>query len=93
MARLYKTSCNKADQNFNSGAELLIEQLEIAESFWHRGVGLLGRAKLEENQALWIKPTNNIHTCFMKFSIDCIFVDRKLEIKKITLKTHSAHIT
>lgn len=83
MPRLYKTTANKAAQNYNSGAELLIENLELAETLMQRGTGLLGRNGLEPNQALWIKPCNNIHTFFMKFAIDCIFVDRKLEIKKI----------
>ena len=75
MARLYKTS--------SAGAELLLDKLEYAESFWQRGRGLLGRKNLEANQALWIKPCNNIHTFFMKFKIDCIFIDKKMEIKKI----------
>lgn len=77
MARLYKTPLHKGQ------AELLLDQLEIADSFFARGWGLLGRKKLESNQALWIKPGNNIHTWFMKFKIDCIFLDRNLEIKKI----------
>ncbi|MBC7421666.1 MAG: DUF192 domain-containing protein [Bdellovibrio sp.] len=75
MPKLYKTS--------SDGAELLIEKLEVAESFWQRGRGLLGRKNLEANQALWIMPCNNIHTFFMKFTIDCIFVDKKMQIKKI----------
>lgn len=76
MARLYKTSSA-------AGAELLLNQLEVAESFWSRGKGLLGRKSINENQALWIKPCNNIHTFFMKFAIDCIFVDKKLEIQRL----------
>ena len=83
MARLYKGVSLGDQDHLNPAAELLIENLEIAENLWQRGVGLLGRTKLNDDQALWIKATNNIHTCFMKFSIDCIFVDRKLEIKKI----------
>lgn len=83
MTRLYKTSSNPAAKNFNTGAELLIENLELAESFWQRGRGLLGRQKLEVNQAMLIKRTNNIHTFFMKFAIDCIFVNNKMEIVKI----------
>lgn len=75
MARLYKTSI--------SGAELLIDRLDLAESFWQRGKGLLGKKKIDSDQALWIKPCNNIHTFFMNFKIDCIFVDRNMEIKKI----------
>ncbi len=83
MARLYKTSTDRSAANFNSGAELLIENFEIAESLWRRGKGLLGRAQLAADHALWIKYNNNIHTFFMKFPIDCIFISRKMEIVKI----------
>lgn len=77
MAKLYKLKHNQE-------AQLLIENLELAESFWARGQGLLGRSGLSSNTALWIKPCNNIHTFFMKFSIDCIFVNKKMEIEKIS---------
>lgn len=83
MAKLYKTTVDRSAINFNSGAELLLDNLEVAESLVKRGTGLLGRKGLDVGQALWIKPCNNIHTFFMKFAIDCIFVDRNLEIKKI----------
>jgi uncharacterized membrane protein (UPF0127 family) len=86
MAKLYKTTADRSSVNFNSGAELLIDNLEVAESLIKRGTGLLGRQGLDVSQALWIKPCNNIHTFFMKFAIDCIFVDRNLEIKKIVQK-------
>lgn len=76
MARLYKTTRNE-------GAELLLDQLVIAESFWSRGWGLLGRKTLEVNEALWILRCNNIHTWFMRVKIDCIFINRKMEIQKI----------
>lgn len=76
LSQLYKIS--STDQ-----AQLLTDQLEIAESFLQRGKGLLGRRDLPEGQALWIKPCNNIHTFFMKFSIDCLFLDKNLKIKKI----------
>jgi uncharacterized protein len=76
MAKLYKI---KQDET----AQLLIENLELAESFFARGKGLLGRKHLAENAALWIKPCNNIHTCFMNFAIDCIFVNKKMQIEKI----------
>ncbi len=75
MAKLYKTS--------DSNAQLLSLQLNVAETFWSRGRGLLGRKSLTDDEALWINPGNNIHTFFMKFSIDCIFVDKKLQIKNL----------
>lgn len=76
MARLYKTTKNQ-------GAELLLDQLSIADSFWSRGWGLLGRKTLDSQEALWILRTNNIHTWFMRVKIDCIFIDKRMEIKKI----------
>ena len=76
MAKLYKIQ-------HGDKAELLIENLELAESFFARGKGLLGRKSLSPNSALWIKPCNNIHTFFMNFAIDCIFVNKKMEIEKI----------
>jgi len=76
MAKLYKTT--------DSNAELLIDHLDIADNLWSRGKGLLGRKALSENEALWIKPGNNIHTFFMKFAIDCLFVDKNLQIKNLS---------
>lgn len=76
MAKLYKIQHGES-------AQLLIENLELAESFFARGKGLLGRKNLADSNALWIKPCNNIHTCFMNFAIDCIFVNKKMEIEKI----------
>lgn len=81
MAKLYKTP--NFSSSSDSGAELLLDQLDIAETFWSRAKGLLGRKSLHVNEALWIKPCNNIHTFFMKFAIDCIFVDNKMEIKNL----------
>lgn len=60
----------------------------IAQSFWERTRGLLGRTSLPTGEALWIQGgkfvgCNSIHTLFMKFSIDAVFVDRQLVVKKI----------
>lgn len=61
----------------------LIPNLEVADGFRSRGKGLLGRSKLNEDAGMWIHRCNSIHTFFMKFSIDCVFVDKKLKVKAI----------
>ncbi|QDK39608.1 DUF192 domain-containing protein [Bdellovibrio sp. NC01] len=61
----------------------LVPNLEVAKTFWSRGKGLLGRKNLSEDAALWIHQCNSIHTCFMQFSIDCVFVDKNLKVKAI----------
>lgn len=62
--------------------------VEVAESFWSRTKGLLGRDSLPEGRALWILGSrfvacNSIHTWFMRFAIDAVFVDRDLRVRKI----------
>lgn len=61
----------------------LIANLEVAKTFRTRGIGLLGRDSLAPDEALWILYTNSIHTFFMKFAIDCVFLDRTLKVKAI----------
>lgn len=61
----------------------LISDLEVAATEWARGKGLLGRKSLGSEQALWIKRCNSIHTFFMKFTIDCVFLDKNQRVKAI----------
>ena len=66
----------------------LATKLDVATSFWERTRGLLGRSNLPADEALWIQGTdlvgcNSIHTLFMRFAIDAVFVDRDLKVKKV----------
>ncbi|MBI4385802.1 MAG: DUF192 domain-containing protein [Elusimicrobia bacterium] len=45
--------------------------------------GLLGRDGMEPGEALWIVPCAMIHTLFMRFSIDAVFVDRELRVLRV----------
>ena len=79
MAKLYKISRHSNHEK----AEMLIEDVELAVSFFERAKGLLGRKSLSPGQGLWIKPCNNIHTFFMKFTIDCVFLNKSNKIEKV----------
>lgn len=61
----------------------LISDLQVATGFYARGKGLLGRKSLGADQALWIHACNSIHTFFMQFTIDCVFLDKKMRVKAI----------
>lgn len=63
--------------------QTLITNLEVAQDFHSRGKGLLGRESLSADQALWIHRCNSIHTFFMKFAIDCVFLDKNLKVRAI----------
>ncbi|KRG75608.1 hypothetical protein ABB30_11565 [Stenotrophomonas ginsengisoli] len=44
---------------------------------WHqRARGLLLRAPLQPGQGLLIEPCASVHTCFMGYALDLVFLDR-----------------
>ncbi len=63
--------------------KLISSNVKIAENFFARAIGLMGKKQLPESNALWIKRCSHIHTFFMRFSIDLIFVDKDLVVKKV----------
>ena len=42
--------------------------------------GLLGRDGLAQGEGLLIKPCGSVHTFFMRFPIDVVFLDRELSV-------------
>ena len=55
--------------------EALADRVEVAVTRRDRRKGLLGRSGLEPASALIIAPCFSIHTMFMRFDIDAVFVD------------------
>lgn len=70
-------------QLMNSEKAVLISDLKVADQIWSRTKGLLGTKDLSPEQGLWIHRCNSIHTFFMNYSIDCVFVDKNLVIKSL----------
>ena len=52
----------------------LVPKCHIAKSFFSRLMGLMGKKGISENEALLFPQCNSIHTFFMRFPIDVIFV-------------------
>ncbi|MGD0893367.1 MAG: DUF192 domain-containing protein [Terracidiphilus sp.] len=57
--------------------------MEVADTSEKRNIGLLGRKGLGSGEGLWIIPCESVHTFFMKFPIDLVYLDRNKEIKKL----------
>jgi uncharacterized membrane protein (UPF0127 family) len=55
----------------------------VASSFGARVRGLLGRKSLPEGEGLLITKTGSIHTAFMAFPIDAVFLDRDLRVRRV----------
>ena len=62
---------------------VLATSLEVADSGPKRNKGLLGRKHLAPGEGLWIVPCESVHTFFMQFAIDLVYLDRNHRIKKI----------
>ena len=54
-----------------------------ADSFSARLFGLIPRKTLRPEEGLWLDPCAMIHTCFMSFPIDAVFLDAGLKVVKI----------
>ena len=66
--------------------ERVCERCELADNPLKRLRGLLGRGGMERGEGLLLRPARAIHTCFMRFPIDAVFVDRELEVVAISEK-------
>ena len=61
--------------NTRTGKELSVD-VKVADTLFTRMKGLLGKKELPQGEALWIKPCFSVHTFFMKFPIDIIFLSK-----------------
>jgi uncharacterized protein len=62
---------------------VLASRLEVADSASKRTKGLLGRERLGPGEGLWIVPCESVHTFFMRFAIDLVYLDRKNKVRKV----------
>ncbi|HXH21448.1 MAG TPA: DUF192 domain-containing protein [Dehalococcoidia bacterium] len=59
------------------------EAIQVADTAVRRVKGLLGRECLEDGQGLLFKSCSSLHTLFMRFPIDIIFMDRQGKVLKV----------
>jgi uncharacterized protein len=62
---------------------VLATNLEVAGNHKQRNKGLLGRDGLAPGEGLWIVPCESVHTFFMRFAIDLVYLDREHRIRKV----------
>src|SRR5262245_3854481 len=61
----------------------VVSELLIAVDSATRRKGLLGRDELAETTGIVIAPTNAVHTFFMRFPIDIVFLTRAGRVLKV----------
>jgi hypothetical protein len=55
---------------------VILNSCYVAEGFLARARGLLGKPELDWDEALYIPKCNGVHTWFMSYPIDVVFLDR-----------------
>lgn len=65
--------------NLSNGAEIANE-ITIAHSFFKRLKGLMFSKSLPEGHGLHIQPCRSIHTFFMNYPIDVLYLNKDFEI-------------
>lgn len=52
------------------------ERVRVARSVLSRMVGLLATPRLEEGAGLLLDPCSSVHTAFMRYPLDVVYLDR-----------------
>lgn len=60
--------------------EVLADQAQFAKTFLTRLKGLMFRKEIEPGECLILHPCNSIHTFFMRFPIDVLFVSKENKV-------------
>lgn len=66
-------------ENLTTG-RAMATQGQWARTWLTRAKGLLGRDRLGEGEALVIYPCQSVHSFFMRFSIDVLFLNKDLQV-------------
>jgi hypothetical protein len=62
---------------------LVASRASLADNFFSRLKGLMFRRTMDREEALVFYRTASIHTFFMRFPLDLVFLDKKMRIIKV----------
>jgi uncharacterized protein len=63
---------------------IVCERCVVADKPHTRMRGLLGHSELAHGEGLLLRPARSVHTCFMGFPIDAVFLDRRLRVLSVS---------
>ena len=65
---------------------IVCERCSVAANPFARMRGLLGRSSLASGEGILLRPAASVHTGFMRFAIDVVFLDRELNVLRIVAR-------
>jgi uncharacterized protein len=66
-----------------SQGSVACERCIVAGTSLARMRGLLGRSALPRDEGILLRPASSVHTWFMRFPIDVVFLDRDLAVLRV----------
>jgi len=63
--------------------EVLCDRCVLADTLWRRLRGLIGHRKLDAGAGIVLRPSWTVHTFFMRYPIDAVFVDADQLVMKV----------
>jgi uncharacterized membrane protein (UPF0127 family) len=67
----------------NENGAVVCERCTVARSPLTRMRGLLGRRGLAQGEGLLLQPAGSVHTLFMRFPIDVVFLDADSRVMRV----------
>ena len=65
------------------GGAVVCPRVTLADTSLTRLRGLLGRRSLDPDEGLLLRPAGSVHTAFMRFPIDVVFLDRAMRVREV----------
>jgi uncharacterized protein len=72
---------------------IICEKVKVADTWLRRARGLLFRRTLASDEGCVLRPSFSIHTAFMQFPLDVVFLDHDLVVQKISAEVRPFHAT
>ena len=66
---------------------------KLADGFTSRFLGLMGRSALAEDEALLLVPGGSIHTFFMRFALDAVYVNVDGTVLRVARDVRPWHLS
>lgn len=73
--------CNMTNRYYISqNQKIIYTKIKIANNFITRFLGLMGKSKLDNGEGLLLLKCSAIHTCFMRFPIDVVYLNSQFQV-------------
>lgn len=59
---------------------VIVEKLQIADNFWQRLKGLIGKKEFKDGEGLYLTPCSSVHSFWMRFPIDVVYLDKESKV-------------